>query len=157
MIVFLTRLVHLGNSWNFMNSKFINWKFTNDISCMLIHKIWNIICSVILSISLYMLPNSTLPNCTSRCCYLAILLNWLHLLPSSLCNPNCKVNNAWSPSSCCLVIILKLLTPHDPCNIAKSKFTCMSFGLTTHTFFWGSFLCSYHLLGCHCFYSCWNR
>lgn len=134
MIVFLTRLVHLENSWNFINQSSSIENSQNDISCMLIHKIWNIICSIILSISFYMLPNSTLPNCTSPCCYLAILLNWLHLLPSSLCNPNCKVNNAQSPSSCCLVIILKLLTPHDQCNIAKSKFTCMSFELPTNFF-----------------------
>jgi len=54
--------IMLISSWicmKFYPWSFIHWRFMNDLSGMLIHKIWILFAQLFL---LYLLPNSTLPN-----------------------------------------------------------------------------------------------
>ncbi len=97
------------------SGKFINLRFMNDNSWMLIHKIW-ILCSTVMSSSLYLLPNSTLPNGPGY--YLAILQNPLYLVVKFTL-PNHRVNTAQFSSPCCQVSIPKVPITHQQGNIAK--------------------------------------
>jgi hypothetical protein len=86
------------NPWSFVHCRFMN-----DISWMLIHKIWILLVQLFLS-SLYRLPNSTLPNHEVQ------VTIWLF----------CKINfsGLWSP----LCQIIKSTVPNCQVHVAKSAF-----------------------------------
>jgi hypothetical protein len=97
--------------------KFIHWRFMNDNSWMLIHKIW-ILCSTVMSSSLYLLPNSTLPNGEVQVTiWLFCKIHFTLVVKFTL--PNHRVNIVQLSSRCCQVSIPKVPITHQQGNIAK--------------------------------------
>jgi len=76
----------------------------------------NTVCSTIMSSSLYLFPNSTLPNGPGY--YVIILQNPLYLVVKFTL-PNHIVNSAQESSPCCQINIAKVPIPHQQGNIAK--------------------------------------
>jgi hypothetical protein len=109
---------------------FIHYKFTNDISHMLIYKIRNIFCLAILPSSLHLLPNSTLPKRAVQVAlgYFAKLT--LPIAKFTLLNH--KVNNAQLSSLRCQVStfpscklhITKATLPN--CQVQIHSMDCMN-------------------------------
>ncbi len=102
---------------------FIHWRFMNDNSWTLIHKIW-ILCSTVMSSSLYLLPNSILPNGPGY--YLAILQNPLCQI-TEWTLLNCQVHVAKSAFS-----RFGYTSTRQYCKIVKFKFTLWTAQMSHH-------------------------
>ncbi len=94
---------------------FIHQRFLNDISQMLIHKIWIFLFNYFVG-SLYLLPNSTLPNGEVQ------VTIWLFCKIdfSRLSSPQCPIVKSMLPSQHSQAT--NSTPPRHHCQIVKSKF-----------------------------------
>jgi len=121
----------ISNMYEFSPWSFIYWRFLNDISQMLIHKIWiyfaQLFCNFTLPTSQFHFAKWWSPSY-----YLAILWNRVcRAVKSTL--PNHRVNSAQLSNPCCQVSIPKLPIPHHQGHIAKLSSPNLLCELPTHS------------------------